>query len=321
VAVRPQSIKVRVAEVVPVTPLVKRFRFVPIAGGLLPAFSGGAHTIVEMHDGAVVRRNPYSLMGSPDELDSYQVSVRKVEDSRGGSVFMHDRVKAGDEMAVSPPVNLFALAWDARKHLLLAGGIGITPFISQMIQLDRAEMPFELHFCIRNDDRGPYWRDLQQRYSRRVQVHRAESGLGMDVEALLAMQPLGTHLFVCGPGPMIEGVYATARGLGWPEENLHSERFQAPATGAAFDVVLRHSGKRIHVGTHESLLEAIEAADVEAPYLCRGGACGQCETGVLACDGRLIHNDHYLSAEERASGRKIMPCVSRFEGRELVLDL
>jgi len=320
-ALRPQSIRVRVAEVVPVTPLVKRFRFVPLDSALLPPFSGGAHTVVEMRDCATVRRNPYSLMGSPDELDSYQISVRRVDDSRGGSVFMHERVKAGDEMALSPPVNLFPIAWDAHKHLLLAGGIGITPFMSQMIQLDVNAMPFELHFCIRNDDRGPYWRELQARYGRRVQVHRAEEGLGMDVEDLLSRQPLGTHLFVCGPGPMIDGVHDTALRLGWPPENLHSERFQAPASGVPFDVELRRSGKRVHVGTSESLLEALEAADVDAPYLCRGGACGQCETQVVSCDGRILHNDHFLTPDERASSRKIMPCVSRFEGRELVLDL
>ena len=120
---------------------------------------------------------------------------------------------------------------------------------------------------------------------------------------------------------MIDGVHGVAKSLGWPDENLHSERFQAPATGAAFDVDLTRSGKRIHVGTNESLLEAMEAAGVDAPYLCRGGACGQCETRVVACDGRLLHNDHFLTADERASSRKIMPCVSRFEGRELVLDL
>lgn len=77
----------------------------------------------------------------------------------------------------------------------------------------------------------------------------------------------------------------------------------------------------VHLDPNESLLEALEAADVEAPYLCRGGACGQCETDVLVCNGRLLHNDHFLTNDERASARKIMPCVSRFEGRELVLDL
>ena len=60
---------------------------------------------------------------------------------------------------------------------------------------------------------------------------------------------------------------------------------------------------------------------VDAPYLCRGGACGQCETKVLAADGTLLHHDHYLSPAEKAGGQKIMTCVSRLAGRELVLDL
>ena len=68
------------------------------------------------------------------------------------------------------------------------------------------------------------------------------------------------------------------------------------------------------------MLEAIEVAGVDAPYLCRGGACGQCETRVISYDGELLHNDHFLTEQEHASGTKIMPCVSRFQGRELVLD-
>jgi ferredoxin len=77
----------------------------------------------------------------------------------------------------------------------------------------------------------------------------------------------------------------------------------------------------IAVGEHETILEAAEAAGVDAPYLCRGGACGQCETAVISADGRLDHLDHYLTEEERAAAGKIMICVSRFHGRELVLDL
>ena len=80
------------------------------------------------------------------------------------------------------------------------------------------------------------------------------------------------------------------------------------------------SNKVIEVGEHQSLLEAIEAAGVEAPYLCRGGACGQCETDVIGYDGKFLHNDHWLDADTRASGKKIMPCVSRFEGKTLLLD-
>jgi len=101
---------------------------------------------------------------------------------------------------------------------------------------------------------------------------------------------------------------------------VHHEEFLAPPPGKAFGVTLAASGKTLTVGTHQSLLEAIEAAGVDAPYLCRGGACGQCETDVLGCDGTIRHNDHWLTEAQKASGQKIMPCVSRFEGRSLVLD-
>ena len=46
-----------------------------------------------------------------------------------------------------------------------------------------------------------------------------------------------------------------------------------------------------------------------------------CETNVIAADGALEHNDHYLEPEDKASGKKIMICVSRIKGREIELDL
>jgi ferredoxin len=58
------------------------------------------------------------------------------------------------------------------------------------------------------------------------------------------------------------------------------------------------SNKVIQVAVHESLLEAIERAGVDAPYLCRGGACGQCETDVIGYDGAFIHRDHWLDAAD-----------------------
>ena len=142
----------------------------------------------------------------------------------------------------------------------------------------------------------------------------------IDLKALLKGQPLGTHIYICGPKGMIAWVRSTAEAMGWPSRAVHSEEFLAPPVGKPFEVELAASGKTITVGAAQSLLEAIEAAGVEAPYLCRGGACGQCETDVLGCDGHIEHNDHWLSDEQKASGKKIMPCVSRFGGKSLVLD-
>ncbi|MDQ0561254.1 ferredoxin-NADP reductase [Rhizobium mesoamericanum] len=316
------EIPVRVAKVTPVAERIKRFRFERLDGKPMPYFSGGAHVIVSMNDEAHVRRNAYSLMSPPHDCSAYEISVLRVEESRGGSAFMHDKVREGDELKVSYPVNFFQPDWRGRKHLLIAGGIGVTPFIAMMQQFSREGANFELHYAVRSLDHGAYCRELVDQYgSQRVKIYCDSDRNFIQVSRLLDSQPLGTHLYVCGPAGMIDGVLKTGIEAGWPEQNLHSERFLSSQPGKPFSIVLTRSGKTVHVGHHESMLEAIEAAGVDAPYLCRGGACGQCETGVAVCDGKLLHNDVYLNDEEKASDRKVMICVSRFKGSALHLDL
>ncbi|RWJ96288.1 oxidoreductase [Mesorhizobium sp. M1C.F.Ca.ET.193.01.1.1] len=314
------KIPVRVAEVTPVNELVTRFRFVRRDGGLMPTFSGGAHTVVEMNDQDRVRRNPYSIMSDPGDREGYSISIRRDDNGRGGSLFMHRQVRPGMEMVISNPVNLFALDLRARKHLLLAGGIGITPFLAQIKQLSAMNGNFELHYSVRTASLGSYADELVANYRPRVHLYHDDRGEQIDLPALLDGQPLGTHVYVCGPKGMIAWVRKTATALGWPREAVHHEEFLAPASGKPFEVMLARSNKTIQVGEHQSLLEAIEAAGVEAPYLCRGGACGQCETDVLEYEGTFLHKDHWLTPAQCAGGTKIMPCVSRFEGKTLVLD-
>ena len=314
------KLAVRVAEVVPVNELITRFRFVARDGGALPAFSGGSHVVVEMDDHGTRRLNPYSLMSDPEDRSGYAISVRRDDAGRGGSLYMHRHVVPGMEMVLSHPLNLFPLDMLARKHLMIAGGIGITPYLAQIRQLSRMGGRFELHYAARNAGLCAYGEALKAAHGDRVQLYFDDDGQAIALKDLLNRQPIGTHLYVCGPKGMLNWVRTSAEAAGWPSAAVHFEEFLAPATGDVFTARLAVSGKTITVGTHQSLLEAIEAAGVDAPYLCRGGACGQCETNVLACDGKLIHRDHWLSAEDQASGTKIMPCVSRFEGKTLVLD-
>ena len=314
------KLAVRVAEVVTVNDLIKRFRFVREDGGAMHAFSGGAHTVVEMDDHGTRRMNPYSLMGDPGDLSGYQISVRRDDAGRGGSLYLHRHVVPGMAMVLSHPVNLFPLDLRARKHLMLAGGIGITPFLAQMAQLSAAGGRFELHYAARSRPLGAYMDQLLAQYGDRVHCYFDDENQRIDLAALLQGQPLGTHLYVCGPKGMIGWVRQAAEAAGWPRAAVHHEEFLAPPVGKPFAVTLAASGKTVTVGTHQSLLEAIEAAGVDAPYLCRGGACGQCETDVLGCDGTLLHNDHWLTDAQKQDGTRIMPCVSRFEGRSLVLD-
>jgi dimethylamine monooxygenase subunit B len=315
------TIPVRVVAIEEVTPQIRRFTLEPIAGGELPAFSGGSHIIVVMRGGQRVHRNPYSLMSSPHDLGSYQISVLRCDPSRGGSAFMHEQVRVGSEIEIAHPVNLFSLAKLARKHLLLAGGIGITPFMAQLHDLRAGNVPYELHYATRSPTHGAYCELLSSAAPGCVSLYHDCNKHFIDIEGLLGQQPLGTHVYVCGPAGMITRVLDTAHALGWPDSHVHYEKFAAPPTGDAFDATLLRSGIEVHVQPDQSLLEAIEAAGVDAPYLCRGGVCGFCRTEVVQVDGELIHNDHFLSDQEKASGKVIMPCVSRARCTKLVLNL
>jgi ferredoxin-NADP reductase len=296
------------------SPRVTRFRFEHPEGAPLPLFSGGAHVMVEMRDGDILRRNAYSLISDPEDASGYEIAVQREDLGRGGSLFLHERALPGMLMRIGSPLNLFGLNRKARKQLMIAGGIGITPFLAQLRELARLGTQYELHYAVRTRDELAALPLLPDG----VRLHVSAEGSRIDLAALLSNQPLGTHLYVCASQRMISTVRATALSLGWPSDALHSEEFLAAPAGEPFAVHCARSRRDLTVKAHESLLEALEAAGVDTPWLCRGGACGQCETDVLACDGSIEHHDHWLDAPERDG--KIMPCVSRFRGRLLTID-
>ena len=90
----------------------------------LPAWSPGAHIDVILPDGLV---RQYSLCGAPEDRTRWRIGVLLEPEGRGGSSFIHNRVRAGDALQVAGPRNNFALG-DAEEYLFIAGGIGITRF-------------------------------------------------------------------------------------------------------------------------------------------------------------------------------------------------
>lgn len=320
-----QTLQVRVARIEHVTPLIKRFTMEAMDGGSLPPFTGGSHVIVQMRDGERQYSNAYSLMSSPDALGSYQIGVRREEKSKGGSAFLHDRVAEGDALTITTPNNLFALDHGAHHHVLIAGGIGITPFMSQMHELRKRGASHELHYAFRADEHGAFRDELaalaQASSGGQVSFYVDSKGQKLDLSGLLGGMPAGAHVYVCGPAPLIDAVRQAAQDVGLEPSRVHWEQFAAPEqAGDAFTVVLAKSGKTVEVAAGESILKAIERdSTVPVECLCREGVCGTCETRIL--EGEAVHSDQYLSDKEKASQKTMMICVSRAKGGKLVLDL
>ena len=315
------TLRVRVTRIEPVTPLIKRYTLEALDGGALPPFTGGSHIIVQMRDGSRHYDNAYSLMSSPNALGNYQIGVRRETPSKGGSAFLHDKVAEGDALSITYPNNLFALDKTARHHVLIAGGIGITPFMSQLHDLRQRGGSYELHYAFRADEHGAFRDELAGLCGDRVSFYVDSKGQRLDLAGLLGGMEPGAHAYVCGPGPLIDAVRGAAQAVGVESARVHVEQFAAPKSmGGAFTVVLAKSGKTVEVAAGESILNAIERdSTVPVECLCREGVCGTCETRIL--EGEAEHADQYLSNAEKAAQKTMLICVSRAKGGRIVLDL
>lgn len=304
-------IEVQVTDVRQLTPVVREFSFRAI-DGTLPGFSCGSHVQVVLPTEGRTLRNAYSLLGDPRDSGVYRIAVRLQETSRGGSRYLHEQVRVGDRLQIGAPSNLFALHSQARHHILVAGGIGITPFMAYLADLQASDVAtpgasFELHYAYRSGLTDAYANELRERLGERFHGYDAAAGQRLDCASLFAGKPLGSHLYVCGPQRLLDELKTLAEAQGWSAGRLHWEAFAAPEPGQPFTVELARSGQRLQVPSDHSLLEALEAAGVEVPNLCRGGVCGQCTTRYLS--GEVEHRDHYLDEQQR--GEALMPCVSR----------
>lgn len=291
-------------------------------GGELPPFRAGAHIDLWAPNGMV---RQYSLCNHPAERQRYVIGVLRDPKSRGASQAIHAKLSEGDTVKISAPRNHFALA-PARRSLLLAAGIGVTPLMCMAQELHERGAQFALHYCARSRIRAAFQTALgTSAYAERVHFHfdDEDPAQHLDLAALLGAPDLETHVYVCGPAGFIEMVQSAAAAHGWRASHIHVEHFGAvqkdlPEPGS-FDVVVASSGKVIRVAASTSVADALAQHGVTVPMSCMEGVCGTCITGVL--DGVPEHRDCYFSDEEKARNNQFMPCCSRAKSTTLVLDL
>ena len=289
-------------------------------GGALPAFTAGAHLDVHL-PGGIVRQ--YSLSNDPAEAHRYVIGVLLDSHSRGGSRAVHEQLAPGQTLQVSAPKNHFPLAPQARRSLLIAGGIGITPILAMARQLAREDADFELHYAASSAERMAFRAEIESSAWAGV-AHFHIGDTRLDVEALLAAQDAHVHVYVCGPKRLIDAVTDAVKRQGWAGERVHHEFFAgaepaAPGQNGAFEIQLARSGRIIPVAADRTAAEALIAAGVPLLTSCEQGVCGTCLTPVLA--GEPEHRDLYLTPEEQAANDQFTPCCSRSRSPRLVLDL
>ncbi|MBM9595403.1 cytochrome P450/oxidoreductase [Roseitranquillus sediminis] len=276
--------------------------------GRLPDWSAGAHVEIEI-DGTA---RYYSLCG-PAGDGRATVAILREEGGRGGSRLFHERLRPGVEIKLRGPRNHFRLDEGVTRHVLIAGGIGITPVLAMADRLKALGRDYELHYAGRSRGTMAFLYRIARDHGERATLYPSDEGRRADLAALISSRGDGGQICACGPDRMIEALKELTADL--PPGAFAFEHFTGgdvaldPAKEQGFDVELVDSGLSLHVPPDRTLLSVLRGAGIDLPSDCEEGLCGTCECAVVT--GEVDHRDKVLSAAERAAGDRMMTCCSR----------
>jgi ferredoxin-NADP reductase len=297
-------------------PGVKRFSLRDPDDWGLPRFLPGAHIDLYLRKDLV---RTYSLCNVASDTSTYEIAVKLEKSGRGGSAYIHDHLKEGMSLEVSLPRGGLR-PHDTSMNVFIAGGIGITPFVSAIGALEWARQSnYELHWASAGAPGlaamlGP------AQVSGRVYQYNTVTGRRPNLAEILAAASKDARVYCSGPTGMLDEFERLTDG--WANDRVHIERFVPPAVPPSpeakpFRLVLARSGKEADVSADSDLVTALRALDADVAISCGGGICGACRTKWI--EGPPIHRDRVLSPAERA--HEVMVCVAQCGGPRLVLDV
>ncbi|HUJ61129.1 MAG TPA: ferric reductase-like transmembrane domain-containing protein [Kofleriaceae bacterium] len=329
---------------------VKTFRLALPGGGALPfEHVAGQYINLKLVIGGRRVNRSYTIASSPTRPDYCEVSIKRVPDGYA-SHHMHDAIVEGDLLRVSAPAGKFVFAGhEAKRIVMLAGGVGITPMMSVVRSLTDRSWSGEMYllFSVRDRKDIIFERELAYLEARFPNLHVLISLSARDadpawtgkrghltrevIEGFVPELRAGP-IMMCGPAPMMTAMRALLVGMGIPDADIHEEAFVSPPTpkdgepvaeeplaeGEAAACRFDRSGKTIELTPELSLLEAAEECGVTIPFECRSGICGQCKTRLIS--GRVaMEVQDALTAGDRSKGL-VLACQAHAVGKDIVVD-
>lgn len=258
----------------------------------------------------------YSVVGG--DRNRIELGVALEPESHGGSRHLHETAAPGDVMQVGRITGM-KLVTSCSSHVFVAGGVGITAFLSLLEALRKFNFDASLHYAVRSAGDVPFERRVRALGKEVVTIYDASAGERLSIPNIIKTMPWNSRLYFCGPPRMMDEALRETRAAGIPPEEVHFEAFQADSGGDPFEAVVANKGdgpeeEVVKVRADESLLDALRArfgAD-QVPSSCEVGNCGTCVVRLRA--GRADHRGSALGEEDKAAG-SMLSCVSRGVGR------
>lgn len=328
----------------------KTFILKRLDGGALPYFRAGQYLSLKLSIGDSLVTRAYSICSSPKEAleGKYAITVRNVKDGFVANRLLND-TKIGDELISSGPLGLFYYEGlrDCKQVIGLAGGSGITPFMSMAYAIRDGIEDFDLTILYgsRSEDSILFKEELDALAAEcpRIkvvhilsdeQLEQYETGF-ISAELIKKYAPENDKysVFFCGPDEMyrfikeevekldIPARYFRSRAIGVTKNVSACEGYPAASKDQIYKITVKQGEREcvIDADSNETILVAFERACIKAPSRCRSGECGWCRA-------KIISGTFYVPAENEmrrwadVEYGYIHPCVS-FATSDMVIEV
>ncbi len=299
--------------------------FAPLDEEELPDFHPGQHIECRFTIHGEIVSRAYSLTGASvaPSRKSYSIAVRH---QRGitpdgttfeGRVsgFIHSHLQVGDIVELRPPSGNFIIPRTSPQPLILvAGGVGITPFISLLESLENgSEIEIWLYYANLNSSTHAFKKRIeehQQRLPNLKVLDHYNAPLEQDLQrkdfvsrdridgASIPDELLENRarVYMCGPPPMMDAVRTNLISRGMPAFDIFSEIFRSPAiisldNMSSYFVTFSRSkmGPIQWTPKDGTLLSFSEKLGLELSSGCRVGQCESCSVGIVSGKVRHVH--------------------------------
>ena len=328
----------------------KTFVFRRADGEAFPYFRAGQYLSLKLplEDSFVTRA--YSLRSSPKDALKGRAAIT-VRSNPGG--FAADKLlaalKPGDEVIASDPQGFFYYEdlRDAKHVVGLAGGSGITPFLSMAYALRDGAEDFELTLLYgsRDEESILFKKELDEVAAacpkfRVVHVLSDEEKAGYEhgfitAELIKKYAPADAEysVFLCGPEGMYRFLKPEIEKLALPERLFRRKMIDVTKTpweldgypqqcrDKIFNLTVRQGDReyKLSASANETVLTAIERAGIKAPSRCRSGECGWCRSRMLEGSVFIPQENELRRWADKEYGY-IHPCSS-FPTSDIVLEV
>jgi ferredoxin-NADP reductase len=331
----PRRLKLRVSEIHRETDSAFTLRLVAV-GRRLPPFQAGQYINILVEIDGVHTGRPYSISSPPNQTAYYDITVKRVPNGFV-SDYLLDRVRVGDILTSTGPAGHFYYnpLCHGKRLVFMAGGSGITPFISMIREMTDRGLDLQIHLLY--GSRTPEESIFQEELVSRAKYHAnftydlviSEPVAGCTeltgfIDAALIGKlviPVESSMFyLCGPGEMYGFCIPELEKLGVPRRRIRWELFgigtracddpawqKDIAPNATFSVRLS-DGREISACASESLMVAMERAGLVVEQCCRSGECSLCRMQLVS--GRIFQPPYALVRKSDRENGYVHACAA-----------